>query len=450
MKIKKFFTLLVLTGLVFSCSDDDPAPPPPPVLSTEANILTFTLTDQTGPATLNASAATVEIEVENGTDLSSLSPAFTVSAGASASPASGTSGDYSSQVTITVTAENGTTTKAWSVDVSEATAAVESSETDILTFSLPDETGNATIDDTAHTIAIEVANGTDLTMLTPAFTISTGATADPASGTLGDYSSEVTITVTAEDGTTMQDWAVNVTEASAMASSDTDILLFLLADQTALAGIDKTNHTVAIEVVNGTDLSSLTPVFLISIGATSVPESGTAGNYSSAVTITITAEDGTTMQDWTVNVSEAAAGLSDKTDILAFSIPEQSNNALIDGDTHKVTVEVASGINLASLTPSWILSPGATSVPASETTGDYSSDVTIAVTAEDGTTTQDWIVEVYVQDDFDASIFCDENLCTNNAELQQECEDFLIECLVIETGQNYDECLIAALSICKE
>ena len=214
MKIKKFFTLLVLTGLVFSCSsDDDPEPVQPPVQSTEANILTFTLTDQTGPATINASAATVEIEVENGTDLSSLSPAFTVSAGASASPASGTSGDYSSQVTITVTAEDGTTTKAWSVDVSEATADVESSDTDILTFSLPEETGGADIDDTAHTIAIEVANGTDLTMLTPTFTISDGATADPASGTLGDYSSEVTITVTAEDGTT-QDWTVNVTEAS--------------------------------------------------------------------------------------------------------------------------------------------------------------------------------------------------------------------------------------------
>ena len=101
----------------------------------------------------------------------------------------------------------------WTVNVTEDSA-MASSDTDILTFSLPDETGGATIDDTAHTIAIEVANGTDLTMLTPAFTISTGATADPASSTLGDYSSEVTITVTAEDGTTMQDWAVNVTEAS--------------------------------------------------------------------------------------------------------------------------------------------------------------------------------------------------------------------------------------------
>jgi len=308
-KIKKIFTLLLLTGLVFSCSsDDDPEPVQPPVQSTEANILTFTLTDQTDPATINASAATVEIEVENGTDLSSLSPSFTVSAGASASPASGTSGDYSSQVTITVTAEDGTTTKAWSVDVSEATADVESSDTDILTFSLPEETGDATIDDTAHTIAIEVANGTDLTMLTPTFTISDGATADPASGTQGDYSSDVTITVTAEDGTTMQDWTVNVTEEAAMASSDTDILTFSLPEETGGEIIDYIAHTIAIEVANGTDLTMLTPTFTISDGATADPASGTQGDYSSEVTITVTAEDGTTMQDWAVNVTEASGG----------------------------------------------------------------------------------------------------------------------------------------------
>jgi hypothetical protein len=34
----------------------------------------------------------------------------------------------------------------------------------------------------------------------------------PASGTASDYSSEVTITVTAEDATTTQDWIVNVSE----------------------------------------------------------------------------------------------------------------------------------------------------------------------------------------------------------------------------------------------
>jgi hypothetical protein len=359
MKIKKYFILLLLAGFVFSCSsDDDPEPVAPPVQSTAADILTFTMTEETGAATINASAATVEIEVESGTDLTSLSPAFTVSTGASASPASGTSGNYSSEVTITVTAEDGTTTKAWSVDVSEASD-VLSSETDILTFSLPEETGDATIDDTVYTIAIEVANGTDLSMLTPAFTISDGATASPATGTQGNYSSAVTITVTAEDGVAMQAWTVNVTEASGGGlSMETDILSFSFPEETGAATIDDTAHTIAIEVANGTDLTMLTPAFTISDGATASPATGTQGNYSSAVTITVTAEDATTIQAWTVNVSEAAGGGGGGTGATTVEFGDGGTikatairNLVVDGVTYDVIFRQANANELYGAYP---------------------------------------------------------------------------------------------------
>ena len=97
--------------------------------------------------------------------------------------------------------------------------AVLSTETDILTFTLSEETGEATINAEDHTVAIEVAEGTDVTKLTPTFTLSDGASSDPASGMEGDYSDVVTITVTAEDETT-QEWTVTVTvEASGGATS---------------------------------------------------------------------------------------------------------------------------------------------------------------------------------------------------------------------------------------
>ena len=88
----------------------------------------------------------------------------------------------------------------------------ESREKDILTFSFPQETEAAKINNLSHTIEVEVTNGTDLTKLTPTFTVSAKATADPASGTESDYSSKFTIVVTAEDGSN-QDWEVDVTEA---------------------------------------------------------------------------------------------------------------------------------------------------------------------------------------------------------------------------------------------
>jgi len=97
--------------------------------------------------------------------------------------------------------------------------AVDSVATDILSFSFPEETGAATINATAHTVDIEVANGTDPSALVATFGLSYNAAADisdtaQVSGTTeNDFSSEVTYTITAEDGTTEQDWAVTVTVA---------------------------------------------------------------------------------------------------------------------------------------------------------------------------------------------------------------------------------------------
>ncbi len=414
------------------------------------DILTFSFPEETGAADIDNDAHTIDVEVENGTDLTKLTPTFTLSSGATSEPVSGIEGDYNSPVTISVTAEDGVTKQDWSVTVTVA-APTLSDATDILTFTLPEQTGDADIDDTNHTVAIEVENGADLTMLTPTFTLSAGASSVPASGTEGDYSSQVTITVTAEDGVTVQDWTVTVTEASAELSDATDIMIFLMAEQTSLAIIDPNNHTIAIEVINGTDLTNLTPIFLVSLGATSDPESGTAGDYSSEVTITVTAEDGVTVQDWKVNVSEAAPGASNQTDILAFEIPEQTRDALIDGENHKITVEVVMGTDPTSLTPTWTLSPGATSVPTSGTAGDYSSNVTITVTAEDGVTVQDWIVEVIVEsDEFDASVYCQESLCETDAEKKQQCIDFITECFETEPEVNWDECVsIGFFHYCK-
>ena len=207
MKTKLLLLILIL-GLGISCGDDSEDP----VLSTETAIISFSFTEATGAATINSSNHTIDVEVANGNDRTDLSPTFSLSTGATSVPSSGSSGDYSSAFTITVTAEDATT-QDWTVNVTAAAAL--SNATDILTFSIPTETGAATIDASAHTIATEMPNGTDLATLIPEFTLSAGATSAPESGIVGDYSSAFTITVTAEDETTTQDWTVNVTAAAA-------------------------------------------------------------------------------------------------------------------------------------------------------------------------------------------------------------------------------------------
>jgi hypothetical protein len=56
------------------------------------------------------------------------------------------------------------------------------------------------IDESAKTITVNVPAGTDVTALTPSITVSTGATVNPASGVVNNFTNPATYTVTAEDG----------------------------------------------------------------------------------------------------------------------------------------------------------------------------------------------------------------------------------------------------------
>lgn len=94
--------------------------------------------------------------------------------------------------------------------------------------------------------------------------------------------------------------------AEAGASDATDILTFTFTEQTGSATINATLHTVSIEVEWDAVITSLTPTITVSGGATIDPTSGTARNFTSPVTYTVTAEDTVTEQEWTVTVTQEA------------------------------------------------------------------------------------------------------------------------------------------------
>jgi len=93
----------------------------------------------------------------------------------------------------------------------------KSSKTDITSFSFNEQTGPAVFDLNNHTIGIEVNNTADRNALIAKFTLSKGATAKIGSTTqiseitTNNFSNPVTYTITAEDGTTTQNWVVTVT-----------------------------------------------------------------------------------------------------------------------------------------------------------------------------------------------------------------------------------------------
>ncbi|MEL6557178.1 MAG: BspA family leucine-rich repeat surface protein [Bacteroidota bacterium] len=190
-------------------------------------------------------------------------------------------------------------------------ACPEGGEAEILRFELDEEIAPAVIDDENHTITLSVPGGSNITGLEPTLFLSRGATSTPASETVVDFSEPVVFSVTSEDGNTQQDWTVTVTEAL---NTATDFLSFTFAEAAGPVFINLDNHAIAIKVNEGTDLSSLTPSFVLSSGATSNLESGETRDFSQSqetpVVYTITAEDEVTRQNWKVIVATREAIVS--------------------------------------------------------------------------------------------------------------------------------------------
>jgi hypothetical protein len=354
--------------------------------NTETDIIAFEIPELLDPATIDASLHTVTGTVPFGTDLTALVPSIGVSEGAVIDPASGVATDFSSPVLYTVTAQDGLSTQDWTVTVEEAPPRTG---TDILLFGIPELTAPATIYQEVHLITGSVLFGTDLTALVPTIEVSGGAAIEPASREPTDFSSPVDYTVTAEDGIHVQHWLVTI---QVLPNNETDITGFSLPEQTGVYKIINVDHTVEIEVRAGTDLSSLTPTITLSPGATISPASGVTRDFTNPVGYVVTAQDGLTNQVWTVTVIHEQP--SSATDITSFQIPELSAAAVIDHAGHTVEGSVPDGTDLTALVPSIALSHGATIHPESGVATDFSSPVTYRVTAEDGTSYQDWLVSI--------------------------------------------------------
>jgi hypothetical protein len=185
--------------------------------SSAKNILTYSVPGQVGVSVIDTTEGTVAVGVESDVDVTDLIATFTLSTGAFATAGSSTDqtsgvteNDFTTPVTYTVHSETPLDMKEFVVTVT-----VLSNDALITGFDLAEKTGAATIDDTAGTIAITVANGTSPLALVPTITKSTGATMTPASGVAQDFTDPVVYTVTSQDLTVEKEYTVTVTIAEA-------------------------------------------------------------------------------------------------------------------------------------------------------------------------------------------------------------------------------------------
>ena len=179
-----------------------------------------------------------------------------------------------------------------------------SSEKDILTFFIGDVKGSIN----GKSITVMLPYGTspeDIEELIPTITVSAEATVNPESGVATDFTSYVFYTVTAEDGSSQ---VYTVTVRVSEPSRDTDILTFSIPDQIGASVINDVDHTVSVNMPEEASLLDLLPTITVSPGATIRPLSETSHAFTEPVTYTVTAQDDTTTQDWTVTVTALVAG----------------------------------------------------------------------------------------------------------------------------------------------
>ncbi|MEO7310744.1 MAG: T9SS type A sorting domain-containing protein [Chitinophagaceae bacterium] len=177
-------------------------------VSTAAEITAFKLTGQTGSEVINSAAGTIAINVPLGTTLNPVAPqTVTISPLSTISPLGTTAQNFSSPVNYAVTAQDGTTIKNWTVNVTQVASAAK----EITAFKLSNsQIGSATINSGAGTIAVNMPLGSTLTGLVPVtLSLSANASVNPGAATAQDFSGPVVYTVTAQDNST-KGWTVTV------------------------------------------------------------------------------------------------------------------------------------------------------------------------------------------------------------------------------------------------
>jgi hypothetical protein len=158
--------------------------------------------------------------------------------------------------------------------------------------------------DGKYPIVAVVSENADLDNRSPTLLEFQGASISPEQETSQNFTSPATYTVTAEDGST-RDYAVKIVLKNDIAADEKQITGFYFVEPLVEGVIDQVNHTIALTVPQGTDLSALRPEIYYR-GASISPVSGQPRDFTNPVTYTVRAQNNSS-QAYTVSVFTAPA-----------------------------------------------------------------------------------------------------------------------------------------------
>ena len=318
-------------------------------------------------------------------------------------------------ITIELTAEDGSTTRTYTVTITRAEPPSTDATLRGLTLS---GTDFGTFDSTTTSYSADVDNDVVWTTVTPtvndsgaSYVIKLGGVTD-ADGivSLAVGSNVITIEVTAEDGSTTRTYTVTITRAEPPSTDAT--LRGLTLSGTDIGTFDSTTTSYSADVDNDVSRTTVTPTvsdsgasYVIKLGGvTDADGTVSLAVGSNVITIEVTAEDGETTKTYTVTVTRAEA-----------PTPAESSDATLraltlsgvdfgtfDSTTTSYAAGVANSVSQTAVTPtandagaSYIIKlGGVTDADGTVSLAVGGNVITVEVTAEDGETTRTYTVTV--------------------------------------------------------
>jgi hypothetical protein len=292
--------------------------------------------------------------------------------------------------TVHITAEDGTTKKEYTVTVTRAA----SSDASLSDLTLSGVTLSPTFDEDTLTYVSSVTNDVKSTIVEAATNDETATISadDLGSKSLSVGKNIITVTVTAEDGSTKKEYIVEVTRA---ASSDATLSGLSLSGVTLSPTFDEDTLTYVSSVTN--DVKS-TIVAAATNDETATISTDDLGSKplsvgKNIITVTVTAEDGSTKKEYTVEVTRAASSDATLSDLTlsgvtlspTFTSGTLAYTANVANDVKSTTVSAATNVGTAMISADDL---GSKSLSVGKNT------LTVTVTAEDGITKKEYTVTV--------------------------------------------------------
>jgi len=378
----------------------------PRFASGDNEIINFTFpatknTGLSGDITGTITDSTINLTAPYNVDLSGLIAEYTtnstdVEVNGVAQESGITANDFAASVEYTVTADNGDSRK-YTVTVIKA----PSSENSITAFSINGSDG--VIDQDSGAIAVSLSPHTAVTSLKALFStagkyVKVGETLQESGVTANDFSSPVTYTVYAEDGSS-KTYTVTVTVQLAATKEITYFGFKQAANPSLSTDVTGTisGNEINIVLPYGSGLTGLKATFETTGNSVTVNNIEqvtdiTANDFSSDIVYHVTAENGEN-SDYTI---KAEVAKNDAMEITQYKL--DGENCTIDESSHTISVTFPSTKTITGLIASFIstgvgITAGGIDQVSGVTVNDFSSPVTYTVKAENVLTT-DYTVNV--------------------------------------------------------